>query len=100
MSANKRALSQMEKAAFIWMSLDSPLVVKHGDHTYISGPSLFFPISPLRLSINTAARIGASHAVYLALLILHHGLKDHFKGLQILTVLLFFHSTLFWKMEI
>lgn len=39
---------------------------------------------------DTAAAMGASHAVYLALIISHQGLKDHFKGLHILIVLLFF----------
>lgn len=43
----------IEKAAFILMSLDTLIVLKHGDHTYISGPSLSFPISPPRFPIMT-----------------------------------------------
>lgn len=58
------------------------------------GPHLQFWAKPVFSDIpaevvhhDTAAVMGASHAVYLALIISHQGLKDHFKGLHILIVL-------------
>lgn len=61
-----------------------------GPHLHFGAKPVFSDIPVEVVHHDTTAAMGSSHAVYLALIISHQGLKDHFKGLHILIVQLFF----------